>query len=415
MVRMAPKLTFGTAIADWQERINVARMREERAARARKIMRQNGIPVLLVASGENVRYLTGLRGSGSGEGGKYVLFFAEHDPVMFEQAGWFHQMPDQAPWIKHWRMAHTWAGGAPGPEAVKDEAAIFASGIHQELKDRGLAGEKLGMIGIDGGGRVALEKLGLHCTESKSLILEAREIKTADEINCLKMVAAIVEAAWYKVWQNLRPGLTEKDLAQIVGNTVYEAGADDMSSGSFRTGPASFERGFTQSGRMIQTGDLVYGALCSSIRYMGYGDCQYRTFITGRNPNAREKDWYKTLLERINNIIDAIKPGATTADAAKYFPPATKWGFKEEAEVLSIEIGHGIGLGGGYERPIINRQWSFAHPQVIEAGMVIAVESCEGEHRVGGVRLEDMVVVTETGCELIDHFPREEILVAPAA
>ena len=63
--------------------------------------------------------------------------------------------------------------------------------------------------------------------------------------------------------------------------------------------------------------------------------------------------------------------------------------------------------------PIINRQWSFDHPQVFEEGMTIAVESREGETRVGGVRLEDMVVVTKNGAELIDYFPRDQILVAP--
>jgi len=111
-------------------------------------------------------------------------------------------------------------------------------------------------------------------------------------------------------------------------------------------------------------------------------------------------------------VIDCIKPGATTADAAKHFPPATSWGYKEEAEVLTMEIGHGIGLFQ-YEYPIINRQWSLENPQVFEAGMIVAVEGREGDHRMGGVRLENMLVVTENGAEIIDHFPREEILQAP--
>ncbi|MBI4330223.1 MAG: aminopeptidase P family protein [Chloroflexi bacterium] len=413
MVKMAEKLTFGNTLADWQERINVARLREERAARARKIMRKYGIPALLVWTKANVRYLTGLKSAGSGQGNKYCLFFADHDPVVYEQAGWFRQMPDQAPWIKNWRISHSWSGGIAGPDAVRYQAEIFASDIFQELKERGLTGEKLGLVGVDGSGKAALEKLGLHCAESRSLILEARQVKTRDEINCHKMVAGITDTAWYRVWEGLRPGMRENDLTKIVGLACYEAGSDELPSVTFRSGPETFERGFDASGRIIEQGDLVYGALCDAIRYMGYGSCQYRTFIVGRKPNDREKDWYKILLDRVNAIIEAIKPGSTTADAAKFFDPVSKWGYTDEAEVLSIEIGHGIGIGDGHDYPVINRQWSLKHPQVIEPGMVIAVESCEGERRVGGVRLENMVVVTESGPEIIDHFPREEICVAP--
>jgi Xaa-Pro aminopeptidase len=77
-------------------------------------------------------------------------------------------------------------------------------------------------------------------------------------------------------------------------------------------------------------------------------------------------------------------------------------------EVLTVEIGHGIGIGG-YNLPVINRQFSLKHPQVFEEGMTLAVECLEGEHRVGGVRLENMLVVTDKGAEIMDHMPREEI------
>jgi Xaa-Pro aminopeptidase len=148
---------------------------------------------------------------------------------------------------------------------------------------------------------------------------------------------------------------------------------------------------------------------------MGYGSCTYRTFMVGRQPTAKEKDWYKQVRDRVDAVIGEIKPGNSTADAARHFPPATKWGYKSEVEVLASEIGHGIGLGTstGYDIPIINRLWSLDHPQVFEEGMTLAVECREGEHRVGGVRLENMMVVTKNGAEIMDYFPREEILVAP--
>lgn len=413
MPTMAAKLTFGNTIADWQERINVSRMREERAARARQIMRKHGIPTLLVSGEENIRYLVGLKGPVFDPQLRYVLFFAEHDPVVFEHAGYFHQMPHEAPWIKNWRIARCWFGGACGPEASQEEAESFASDIYQEIKARGLAGEKVGFVGIDNLGQAALEKRNLRCIPARPVIMEARAIKNQDEINCHKMVAAIVDSAAYRVWEALKPGIRDTDLDIVISKALIEGGADGLRSVNKLSGPGTFERGITNTGRLIETGDLVYAALCS-ITYLGYRSCFYRTFIVNRKPSEKEKDWYKKVLERVNNVIDAIKPGATTADAAQHLPPASTWGYKEEAEVLSVEFGHGLGLGGAYfDYPIINRLWSLKHPQVFEPGMVMAVECLEGEHRVGGVRLENMFVITEKGAEIMDHMTRDEILVAP--
>ena len=411
MVRMASKLTFGTSIADWQERIDVARMRAERAERARKLMREHDIPVLLAARADNTRYLTGLRGPEFMPQLWYVLFFAEHDPVVFEHAGWHSQMPRDAPWIRHWRLARCWLAGAPGPRATQNEAKRFAAEVREELQARGLAGEKLGVTGFDGLAQQALREAGIATVDAGSLMFEARAIKTADEINCLKTVAAICDAGWYRAWQALRPGVRDVEVSPLVVQAIYQAGADESPPVTFHSGPTSFDRGFNRSGRLLQHGDLVYAPMCG-VTYLGYRSCTYRTFILGRRPTAQEEDWYKRLLDRLDAVIDAIKPGATAADAAGHFPPATAWGYKDEAEVLTMEIGHGVGLYQ-YDYPIVNRQWSLDNPQVFEPGMVVAIEGREGEDRVGGVRLENMIVVTESGAEIIDHFPRDQILEAP--
>ncbi len=415
MIKFAPKLTFGGSIADWQERINTERMRQYRVERCKKIMRQDGIAALLEASTANIRYLTGLRGYDYPMV-RYILFFAEGDPVMYEHDGWYHQMPDQAPWIKEWRPARAWLTGAPGPAACQDEAGQFAADIRGELQARGLLGEKLGLGSFDGFAREAMVAAGIkNIVDSRSTMLEARCIKNEDEINCLKMAAAIVEGVWHRIWETLRPGIKDTDLATTAVAAGYELGAELAVPGGWRTGPSTFDRGFHQTTRIVQVGDLVYGALCG-LTYLNYRTCTYRTFIVGRKPNQKEKDWHKKVLDRLDALIEEIKPGKTTGDAAKHFPPASTWGYKEECEVLASEIGHGIGMGGpggNYDIPIINRLWSLKHPQPIEQGMAIAVECREGEHRVGGVRLENMLVVTKDGAEIIDHFPRDEILIAP--
>lgn len=415
MVKFSSKLTYGNEISDWQERLNVDRMRRERMERAQKIMRQHGIPAILEANSANIRYLTGLKGFNYPMC-RYVLFFAEHDPVMYEHSGHYHQMPDQAPWIKEWRPARSWLTAACGMDAARDEAKQFAADIKGELKKRGILSEKVGFSAFDGVAREALVNAGVkNLVDSRLAMQEMRKIKTRDEIDCLKTAAAIVEGVWYRIWESLKPGVRDTDLSGIATKAGYDMGAESAVPGGWRSGPTTFDRGFHQSSRMLQTGDLVYGSLCG-LTYQGYATCTYRTFIVNRKPNAKEQDWYKKVRDRVSGVIENIKPGKTTADAAKHFPPAKTWGYKEECEVLASEIGHGIGLTQGstnYDIPIINRQWSLKYPQPFEEGMTIAIESREGETRVGGVRLENMVVVTKNGAEIIDHFPREEILVAP--
>ena len=408
MVKMALKLTFGPSAVDWQERLNVERLRQQRAERARQIMKKHGVPAMLVSSPPDVRYLTGCVGASWEPQLYYTLFFTEHDSIMYHHAGDYQQQPDQVPWIKHHRIARSWLGGTVGVEASRDEAKIFGKEIADELRQRGLAKEKLGIFGFDGYAQEALKAEGITLVDAVPIISEAKTIKLEDEITCMKMVAAIVEAAWWRIWENLRPGMRDTELRRIDVDACLEAGAETCKpENAPYTGPMSFERGFRGVDRILQTGDLVYMPLCH-VFYMGYASCTYRTLIVGRKPNDKEKDWYKELLERVDRIIDAIKPGATTADVAKHMAPASKWGYKEEAEILTVEIGHGMGIGG-YNLPVINRQFSLKYPQLIEKGMVIAIEALEGEHRVGGVRLEDMLVVTDKGAEIIDHMPREQI------
>ena len=121
MVKMASTLMFGPGLTDLAEGINVPRMREERAARMSQILKQQGIPALLVTEVWNLRYLTGFFSAPVMPGASYALFFAEHDPIIFAHAGTYHQVPDQMPWIKHWRIGRCWAAGSttssarPGP------------------------------------------------------------------------------------------------------------------------------------------------------------------------------------------------------------------------------------------------------------------------------------------------------------
>lgn len=416
MVKMARELCFGRDSSDTYEGINFARMREERAAKAKAVLQHEGIPAILVTGEPNVRYLTAFSWAEFQPWLSYTLFFSEHDPVVFAHAGSYQQMQDLAPWIKHWRIARSWLQEICGPEAVQKEAKLFAQEIKQELQERGLAVEKLGIVGWDTLTREALRQEGINVVEGWRLLLEASKSKTEDEVNCLKLASSFCGSGWQRALEVIKPGAERDQIVGQVRAAISAAGATYSHAGLL-SGPMSYERNLTYSNRRIEYGDMLYIPECGT-SYMGYTTCLYRQFIAGRKPTAKQKDWFKKMKDRLDVTIEATKIGVSTADIAKAFPPASYFGYKDEVELLSVEIGHGVGLVSlasatvHYNYPVINRQWSLEHPQIIEEGMVIAYESLEGEHRVGGARMENVVVVTKSGAEIIDHFPRDEILVA---
>jgi len=405
------KLAFGVNATDWQERIDFGRMRRERLAKTQAAMKSHDIAVCLLTRPENIRYALGVRGAPEfAPQLRYALVFAEGDPIMYELGDTLAHNRVHCTWIKpeNWRYSICWLGGCCGQEATVDVSRQWADGILKDLGDRGLDSEKLGFDSLDGVGAQALQKAGLATTPAMPVMREARRTKTRDEINCMRVAVAIANAAYADLFETARPGLRECDLGGSSMNAQLRAGAEHANAGA-RSGPNTFETlHIGNTDRIIEVGDLLYMNVCST-NYMGYRVCIYRSFVVGRRPNQKEKNWYKKVYDRVYSVIEEIRPGATTADAAKRFLPASTWGHESEHKMLVSEVGHGIGMT--YDEPIISRIWSFDHPQVFEPGMIIAVESREGALGYGGVRLEEMVVVTETGHEIISTWPSEELAV----
>ncbi|GAA4727790.1 Xaa-Pro dipeptidase PepQ [Nocardioides endophyticus] len=410
------KLHFGPHTNDTHEGIDTNRMREARAERMRSVMRANNIPAVLVTGAENVRYLTGFFWSEFQLQAGYALFFADHPAVVYAPAGSYHQMPDQAPWISQWRIARSWLEGPTPISAAEAESKLFADEIAAELRERGLEREPLAVSEFGARAIGALQAVGIDTIDGLPLMMESARIKTPDEINCLKMIASISSSGFHRALEVLRPGILQSTVAKEVKRAVEDAGSE-FGASKVMAGPLAFERGISSSDRRIEWGDLAYVLTCGS-SYLGYTACLYRQYVVGRRATGEEAGWYDTLRDRLDSVIGELQPGASTADAAKHFAPASKWGYADEAELLTIEFGHGIGLVNAgsrfvhYNPPIINRQWSFEHPEEIQPGMVIAVEGIEGQHRQSGVRLETMVVITENGPEALDFYPRHEILAA---
>jgi Xaa-Pro aminopeptidase len=147
--------------------------------------------------------------------------------------------------------------------------------------------------------------------------------------------------------------------------------------------------------------------------YMGYRTCYYRCFTVGYASHAMV-DAYKRCRDYLDAAIELVRPGRTTAEIAAVWPKAQDFGFANEEAAFALQYGHGIGLAI-WEKPVISRLVSFEHPVEIKPGMVFALEtfwpSTDGW---SAARIEEEIVVTPTGHEVITRFPAEQLLVAGA-
>ena len=144
---------------------------------------------------------------------------------------------------------------------------------------------------------------------------------------------------------------------------------------------------------------------------MGYRTCYYRTFVVGSGSRA-QGEAYKRCRFFLDDAIARVKPGATTTEVAARLPLANEFGFEDEEAAFALQFGHGIGLSI-WEKPVISHLVSLDPPEVLQEGMVFALETFwPASDGWSAARIEEEVVVTADGCEVITRFPAEELLVA---
>lgn len=408
LIPRAQENPYGIGATDSMAGIDFERMRAERLRRTQAALKSAGVPAALLLRLEHLRYALAVRGHNWVSGLSYALVFADHEPVLFELGTMVEHQRRYCPWLRpeNVRLAYSWLDSICGPEAATEQAKKFGASIATALAEKDLLGERIGIDSLDAIGRGALADAGVVLTDVNAAIMKARRCKTPDEIACIETAISIGNAG-FMAFLDFKPGMRERDGGAMIFDALLRAGAESVAGGvrsKFNTFDVYHE---SNTDRIVEPGDLATVNLCSS-KYAGYRLCLYRSFIVGRMPNQKERDWYKRLYERVYGVIDAIHPGGSTADAAKALLPAAAWGYAEEEAVNVAEVGHGIGLT--YEEPTISRGWSFEHPQIFEPGMVIAVECREGEWGYGGVRLEEMVLVTDGGHRVLSNWPSEEIV-----
>jgi Xaa-Pro dipeptidase len=240
-------------------------------------------------------------------------------------------------------------------------------------------------------------------------MLEARMIKSQDELTLLNMAAAMVDGVYQDIWEALKPGVRENEIVALATRRLYEMGADCVEAINAISGERCSPHPHNFTDRLIRPGDQAFFDIIMS--FVGYRTCYYRTFNVGRATTA-QVDAYRRAREWMDEAIALIKPGVSTDRIARAFPRAEDIGFESEMAAFGLNFCHGIGLGL-HERPIISRLNSFDEPMVLEPGMVFAVETyCPAADGVSAARIEEEVVVTPEGARVITLFPAQELPIA---
>jgi Xaa-Pro aminopeptidase len=402
--------TYGTMAVDWEQRVDFDRLRRERLDRAKKLLKESEMGALLCFDMNNVRYITATHiGTwAQDKANRFTLLPQDDEPILwdFGSAAKHHQL--YSPWLgERSRAGISLLRGAMSPEMGRAEDV--ANKIWVELKERALEKEPVGVDIAEVPVLFELQKKGLKVVDGQQLMSDARLIKTQDEIALLTHAAAQVDAAYDELYRAMKPGMRENEAVGLVSKVLYDLGSEYVEAVNAISGERCNPHPHVFSDRMLRPGDPVYYDILQS--YMGYRTCYYRCFTIGYASPAMQ-DAYKRCRDYLDAAIELVRPGRTTGEIASVWPKAEEFGFPNEEACFALQYGHGVGLAI-WEKPVISRLVSLDHPYEIKPGMVFALEtywpSTDGW---SAARIEEEIVVTETGHEVITRFPANDLMVA---
>ena len=403
--------TPGRMAVDFEDRVDFARLRDYRLGRAREALERSDLGALLVFDINNIRYLTStMIGEWARDKmARFALLVRGQEPVVWDvgSAAAHHKL--YASWLP---PENSRAGMLGLRGSVAPEAGLFTRAVREIkglLEDAGAADLPVGVDIAELPMVFELQAQGLDIRDCQQVMLDAREIKSADEIALLSTAAAMVDGTYQAIVDALKPGIRENEVVALANKRLYEMGSDDVEAINAVSGERCNPHPHNFTDRLIRPGDQVYFDIIQS--FNGYRTCYYRTFAVGRSTPA-QRDAYTRAREWIDAAIDLVKPGVGTDEIARLWPAATDFGFADEMSAFGLQFGHGLGLAL-HERPIISRLNSFEHPVELKEGMVFAVETyCPSTDGFSAARIEEEVVVTADGARVITLFPAEELFVA---
>jgi len=398
----------GPFSVDWEDRYDFPALRRKRVERTSEMLAASGLHALVLWKNENVRYLTSLRAQliaykASSLNG--VVLVPGGEPILLSSGGEL----DKA------RLGMSWLGEIHAIPIMEQRELVdgFVSGtLAPLLRDLGIIA---GRIGIDQANLSLIEAIrsslpDIEVVDGDAVMQAARLIKLDEEIALIEEACAIGDAVTQRAIESARAGRRECEVAGDAMQTLYYLGGEMphvvtpfVASGEHMSPPHRIN-----TDKIIRNGDLCFidiGAM-----WNGYFADIGRTTIVGR-PSRRQKEVYTAVYEGLMAGIAVMRPGRTNRDVADaIIASVAEHGLEDR--LFSLFIGHGIGIGAN-EPPYIGESLAGAPVYELKPNMVFAVEPLvwvPGVRGGGGVRIEDMVLVTEDEPRVLSRVEYEERL-----
>jgi Xaa-Pro aminopeptidase/Xaa-Pro dipeptidase len=397
---------------DWREGIDYPGLRRYRHERTQAAMARAGLDAVIAFEYASCRYIAGLRPLWAPNfmvRQAVVSVRGCDDVIVF-----VHQ--DDTP---HRRKTMTWI--APErirafPTGVVSETAPLSAlkPLADALTELGCHG---GRVGVDIATVTVIRRLeelldGYEIVDANAALSGARLVKSPTEVDLLDDASSIVDLAMATVERVLEPGVRECDILAEVMHVFYTHGAEVPQCNLIVcSGPNTAPMQRFAGDRVIRRGDLVFVDIGAC--FNGIFSEATRTIACGEPDNDTQRAIYRTVYDIHMSTIEALRPGATAvqvqAAAHKHYESSPFVGYMQE-----MIIAHGIGVGYA-EPPFIAPPGKTTPDLVLEPGMVLAVVPTVIVPDVpggGGVRLEDVVVVTDNGARVLTRAPYSEPLLS---
>ena len=387
--------------------VDHAQLRAERLERLRAVMRERNAPVCLLFEPANVRYATGtsvMSAWSAMASVRYCLVGANDGLILFEQdVG----LAVASQFVQDVRVATWWQWHGQRSTAL---AAQFAAGVTEALRDLGLVDEPVAVDRVETAGALALRRAGIELVPAGPLVDAAREVKTPEEIKLLIINGAIGDAILTEFEAAIHPGIREYELYAVLSDALLRRQGELVFTRLVASGRNTNPWGSEAGDKIVMAGDLV-GVDTDALGYGGYLIDVSRTFHCGAAPAREQIELYQRAHECVTGMREVAQPGMSYREFAEAAPDLPDPYRAQRYEMLV----HGAGLED--EGPIIYYPDQCENPndEYFQENMSLCFECYVGAPGGAfGVKLEDQVLLTANGAELLSTFPYDAALLGIA-